>query len=83
MKGSVREKMAVLPAMMILFTQKLVADNNYKKHKVECAFATTDHVCTLGFSMSGRPKSLLKGNEPVSYTHLDGRGNRSGYYGRI
>ena len=62
-KGSVREKIAVLPAMMILFTQKLVAENNFKKNKVECAFATTDHVCTLGFSMSGCPKSLLKGNE--------------------
>lgn len=62
-KGSVREKIAVLPAMMALFTQKLTAENNFKKNKVECAFATTDNVCTLGFAMSGRPKSLLKGNE--------------------
>ena len=62
-KGSVREKIAVLPSMMELFTQKLTAENNFKKNKVECAFATTDNVCTLGFAMSGRPKSLLKGNE--------------------
>lgn len=62
-KGSVREKIAVLPTMMTLFTQKLTAENNFKKNKVECAFATTDNVCTLGFTTSGRPKSLLKGNK--------------------
>lgn len=62
-KGSVREKIAVLPYMMNLFTQELTAENNFKKNKVECAFATTDNVCTLGFAISGRPKSLLKGNE--------------------
>ena len=49
--------------MMTLFTQPLAAENNFKKNKVECAFATADNACTLGFAMSGRPKSLLKGNE--------------------
>lgn len=62
-KGSVRKKITVLPAMMNLFTQTLIAENNFKKNKVECAFATTDNTCTLGFAVSGRPKSLLKGNE--------------------
>lgn len=62
-KGSVREKIAVLPVMMTLFKQKLTAQDNFKKNKVECAFATTDNVCTLGFARSGRPKSLLKGNK--------------------
>lgn len=62
-KGSVREKITVLPDMVRLFGQKLLAEDNFKKNKVECAFATSDNSCTLGFAVSGRPKSLLKGNE--------------------
>lgn len=41
----------------------MIAEDNFKKNKVECAFATSDNSCTLGFAVSGRPKSLLKGNE--------------------
>lgn len=62
-KGSVREKIIVLPKMFDLFKQKLVAESNFKKKNVDCAFATTDNVLTLGFVSAGRPKSLLKGNE--------------------
>ena len=62
-KGSVREKIAVLPYMVKLFEHNLLAEENFKKNKVNCAFATTDGSYTLGFSASGRPQSLLKGNE--------------------
>ena len=62
-KGSVREKITVLPKMLNLFTQKLLAEDDFKKNRVECAFTTTDNKCTLGFAVSGRPKSLLKGNK--------------------
>lgn len=62
-KCSVREKISVLPDMVRLFEHELLAENNFKKNKVECAFATSDNRCTLGFVVSGRPKSLLKGNE--------------------
>ena len=62
-KGSVREKIKVLPYMIRLFEQNSFAEDNFKKNKVECAFATSDNICTLGFAVSGRPKSLLKGNE--------------------
>lgn len=62
-KGSVREKIKVLPFMSELFHQELMAEDNFKKNKVECAFATTDNRFTLGFAVSGRPKTLLKGNE--------------------
>ncbi len=62
-KGSVREKIKVLPNMVGLFQKELLAQDNFKKNKVECAFATSDNTCTLGFAVSGRPKSLLKGNE--------------------
>ena len=49
--------------MVKLFNQKLLAEDNFKKNKVNCAFATTDNSLTLGFVSAGRPKSLLKGNE--------------------
>lgn len=62
-KGSVREKIAVLPEMVNLFTHKLLAEDNFKRNRVECAFTTSDNKCTLGFAISGRPKSLLKGNK--------------------
>lgn len=62
-KGSVREKITVLPDMVRLFGKRLLVEDNFKKNKVECAFATSDNSCTLGFAVSGRPKSLLKGNE--------------------
>lgn len=62
-KGSVREKIVALPNMVNLFNQKLLAEDKFKKNKVDCAFATTDNSFTLGFVSAGRPKSLLKGNE--------------------
>ncbi len=62
-KGSVREKIKVLPLIGELFSQALLAEDNFKKNKVECAFATTNNTCTLGFAVSDRPKSLLKGNK--------------------
>lgn len=62
-KGSVREKITVLPEMVNLFTHKLLAEDNFKRNRVECAFTTSDNKCTLGFAVSGRPKSLLKGNK--------------------
>lgn len=62
-KGAVREKITVLPYMVKLFEHNLLAEENFKKNKVNCAFATTDGSYTLGFAVSGRPQSLLKGNE--------------------
>lgn len=49
--------------MVNLFTHKLLAEDHFKKNRVECAFTTSDNKCTLGFAVSGRPKSLLKGNK--------------------
>lgn len=62
-KGSVREKITVLPYMIKLFEQELLAEGNFKRNKIECAFATSDGKCTLGFAVSGRPKTLLKGQK--------------------
>lgn len=64
-KGTVRRKIKVLPNIMTLFRNDLQAEENFKKNKVFCSFATADGSCTLGFSESlkVRPKSLIKGNE--------------------
>lgn len=64
-KGTVRRKIKVLPDIMQLFKPGLLAEENFKKNKIVCSFATADGACTLGFSEStkARPKSLIKGNE--------------------
>lgn len=40
-----------------------MTQENFIKNKIRCNFATEDGRCTLGFVGSGRPKTLLKGNE--------------------
>lgn len=64
-KGTMRRKIKVLPNMMALFQDGLQAEENLKKNRVSCVFATADGSCTLGFceSKKARPKSLIKGNE--------------------
>ena len=62
-KGSVRQKMQVLSSIVNMFDGALMAEENFHKNKVDCAFATSDNSCTLGFAVSGRPKTLMKSNE--------------------
>ncbi len=64
-KGSVRQKIQVLSHILVMFSGdcELIAEEFFHKNKVECAFATSDNSCTLGFAESGRPKSLMKSNE--------------------
>lgn len=62
-KGTVRQKIKVLPDMMCMYDKALVAQEHFKKNKVECAFATADYTHTLGYVSAGRPKSLLQKNE--------------------
>lgn len=63
-KGTVRRKIKVLPDMMELFKPGMLAEENFRKNKVFCSFATADGRCTLGFSESkkARPKTLIQGN---------------------
>ena len=64
LKGAVRDKIKVLPNMMSMFSdQALSVQANFKKNRIECAIASSDGTCTLGFSESGHPKSLLKGDK--------------------
>jgi hypothetical protein len=72
-KGTVRRKIKVLPDIMELFKDGLQAEENFKKNKVICSFATSDGNFTLGFAGSEktRPKSLIKGNELKNPSSVD------------
>lgn len=66
-KGTVRDKIRVLSCIVKMFEpdKLLYVQKDFKKNKIECAFVSTDNICTLGFSDSGHPKTLLRGD------HLD------------
>lgn len=61
-KGSVRQKIKVLPDMMQIYEKELIAQEFFKKNKVECAFATAESNYTVGYAAAGRPKTLLQKN---------------------
>ena len=60
-KGSVREKITVLPYLNNFFSSPLLAIEGFKDNKVLGTFATSDKIITLGFVHRGNPMSLLKG----------------------
>lgn len=63
LKGSVRQKIKILPDMVDIFSNKgIYAQQGFSKNQIACAFASSDGNCTLGFANSGHPKSLLRGN---------------------
>lgn len=65
-KGSVREKIAVLDSTMDLFTYtEIYAEESFRKNRVFCSFATAASSFTLGFANDkyATPKSLLKNNK--------------------
>lgn len=65
-KGSVREKIAVLDNTMDLFTYpEIYVEESFHKNRVFCSFATAVNSFTLGFANDkyATPKSLLKNNK--------------------
>lgn len=64
-KGSVRRKIKALESMTKIFDSSSLVQENFKKNRIECVFASSDNICTVGFSNGdkSRPKTLLKGNE--------------------
>ena len=64
-KGSVRRKIKSLERVSTLFQDDILIEEDFRRHKIVCAIATTDKQITLGFSGGtvSRPKTLLKGNE--------------------
>ena len=64
-KGSVRKKIKVLPLLMNMVSQELIAQENFSKNAIACAFATTECNYTVGFVNTGkaRPMTLLSGDE--------------------
>lgn len=71
-KGSVREKIAVLKDTMDLFANKdIFAEESFSKNRVFCSFATAIPSFTLGFTNNvyATPKSLLKNNKLGNSIH--------------
>ena len=71
-KGSVREKIAVLKDTMDLFSYKdIYVEESFCKNKVLCSFATAIPLFTLGFTNNvyATPKSLLKNNQLTANTN--------------
>lgn len=63
-KGTVRRKIKVLPYIDNAFSNTSLVEENFQKDNFICSFATSDTVCTLGFSSSekSKPMTLLQGN---------------------
>ena len=60
-KGAVRDKIRVLSNIMSMFSGiPITAQEGYKRNQIDCAFASSDNSCVLGFSESGHPKTLLR-----------------------
>jgi hypothetical protein len=64
-KGSVRQKIAILPFLKTIFQMKLQAEEHFVKGRVHCSLATSDNALTIGFTSTEqlRPKTLLQSNE--------------------
>lgn len=73
-KGSVREKIAVLNNTMDLFTySEIYVEESFHRNRVFCSFATAIDSFTLGFSNDryATPKSLLKNNKLSNNNKVD------------
>ena len=71
-KGSVREKIAVLKDTMNLFSNRVIyAEESFNQNRVFCTFATAIPAFTLGFTnnLYATPKSLLKNNKLTDNTN--------------
>lgn len=62
-KGTVREKIQVLPYIASILEKGVTAEESFSKGRIECSFATASKKLTLGFVAPGkaRPKTLLNG----------------------
>lgn len=63
-KGSVREKIAVLPDFCDMFlSEGIMCQERFKKGRVSCSFASASNRYTIGFVDTGRPMTLMKNNQ--------------------
>ena len=64
-KGSVRDKIRVLPEIEKLFSEGTIVEEDFRKNSIRCSFAAGQGTFTMGFVCVpySRPKTLLRGNE--------------------
>ncbi|HEL1164032.1 TPA: hypothetical protein TVK17_001623 [Streptococcus equi subsp. zooepidemicus] len=65
-KGSIRRKISVLEqGILIFYDNGILVEEKFEKNKISCSFATSDNLCTMGFTKTrlAKPQTLLKGNQ--------------------
>ena len=73
-KGSIRRKMSVLEnAIQIFSSEAIVVEENFNKNRISCSFASSDKVCTIGFTKTkiAKPQTILKGYQLQNEVKVD------------
>ena len=73
-KGSIRRKMSVLENAIQIFTSEaIVVEENFNKNRISCSFASSDKVCTIGFTKTKitKPQTILKGYQLQNEVKVD------------
>ena len=50
-------------AIQIFSSEAIVVEENFNKNRISCSFASSDKVCTIGFTKTklAKPQTILKG----------------------
>lgn len=73
-KGSIRRKMSVLEnAIQIFSSEAIVVEENFNQNRISCSFASSDKVCTIGFTKMKitKPQTILKGYQLQNEVKVD------------
>ncbi len=73
-KGSIRRKMSFLEnAIQIFSSEAIVVEENFNKNRISCSFASSDKVCTIGFTKTKitKPQTILKGYQLQNEVKVD------------
>lgn len=64
-KGAIRDKIRALPSMPSIISAGCLVEEDFKKNRISCSFASSDGAITMGFISLQRafPMTLLRGDE--------------------
>ena len=51
-------------SIQIFSSEAIVVEENFNKNRISCSFASSDKVCTIGFTKTklAKPQTVLKGD---------------------